>query len=219
MTSRLCANTMICRPRRRNSSATRRVSCGVRPADAELPVHDRRVDEEEELLAARRAALVDQLERPLGQPLGQLARVGNGRRRADEHRVGPVVPADAAQPPQHVREVAAEHAAVRVQLVDDDEAQVLEQPGPLAVMRQDPRVQHVGVGQHHLRPRADGAPRVLRRVAVVGEDAEVEAGRLVEDLRQPVELRELVLRQRLGREEVQRARGRIAQDGVQHGKL
>ena len=61
--------------------------CDVRPADAELPVDDRRVHEDEELLAARRAALVDELERPLGQPLGQLARVGDRRRRADERRV------------------------------------------------------------------------------------------------------------------------------------
>ncbi len=192
---------------------------GVRPADAELLVDDGRVDEEEVLLAARRAALLDQLERPLGEPLGQLLRIGNRRRRAHEDRVGPVVAADAAQPPQHVREVAAEDPAVGVQLVDDDEAEVLEQAGPLGVMRQDPRVQHVGIRQHHLRPRADGAPGVLRRVAIVGEDTEVEAGRLVEDLRQPVELGQLVLRQRLGRKQIQRPRGRIAQDGVQDGDV
>ena len=82
--SRLCANTISCRLRLRNSSATRRVSAEIRAADAELLVDDRRVDEDEELLAARRAALVDELERLLGQPLGQLARIGDRRRRADE---------------------------------------------------------------------------------------------------------------------------------------
>ena len=49
---------------------------------------------------------------------------------------------------------------------------------PLRVVRQDARVQHVGVGQDDVRPRADGAPRVLRRVAVVGEDAELDVRRL-----------------------------------------
>ena len=75
----------------------------IRTADAELLVDDRRIDEEEELLAARRAALVDELERLLDQPLGQLARIGDRRRRADEHRIRSVVLADPPQPPQHVR--------------------------------------------------------------------------------------------------------------------
>ena len=35
-------------------------------------VDDRRIDEHEELLAARRAAPLDELERLLGEPLGQL---------------------------------------------------------------------------------------------------------------------------------------------------
>ena len=51
----------------RNSSATARASRDVRPPDAELPVHHRRVDEHEVLLAARRAALGHQLERLLRQ--------------------------------------------------------------------------------------------------------------------------------------------------------
>jgi hypothetical protein len=74
--------------------------------------------------------------------------------------------------------VAAEHAAVRVQLVDDDEAEVLEELGPLRVMRQDARVQHVGVAQHHVRARADGAARILRGIAVVGVHADLVAARL-----------------------------------------
>ena len=51
----------------------------VRPPDAELMVDDRRVDEDEELLAARRAAPVDELEGLLGEPFGQLARIGDRR--------------------------------------------------------------------------------------------------------------------------------------------
>ena len=182
----------------------------VRAADAELRVDDRRVDEEEELLAARRAALLDELERPAGQPFGQLARIGDRRRRADEDRIRAVVPADALQPPHDVRQVAAEHAAIGVQLVDDHEPQVLEQLRPARMVRQDPRVQHVGVAEHDVRLAADRAPRVRRRVAVVGEDADLRIGRArVDELDERVQLGELVLRQRLRRKQVERARRRI----------
>src|SRR2546426_8527769 len=40
---------------------------------------------------------------------------------------------------------------------------------PFRMVREDPRVEHVGVRQHEIRPHADGTPRVLGRVAVVGE--------------------------------------------------
>ena len=191
----------------------------VRPADAELPVHDRRVHEHEPLLAARRAALLHQLERPLGQALRQLHRVGDRRRRADERRRRPVVLAHAPQPAQHVGQVAAEHAAVRVQLVDDDVAEVLEELGPLRVVRQHARVQHVGIGQDDVRAPADGAARVLRRVAVVGEHADLDVRRARDLLRQPVEFGELVLRQGLRRKQVQGPRGGIGQDPVHHGDV
>ena len=71
-------------------------------------------------------------------------------------------------------EVAAENAAIRVQLVDDHEAEVLEQLRPSRMVRQDPRVQHVGVAQHDVRLAADRAACVRRRVAVVGEDTDLE---------------------------------------------
>ena len=191
----------------------------VRPADAELPVHDGRVHEDEPLLAAWRAALLDQLERTLGEALRQLDRVGNRRRRADERRRRPVVFAHPAQPAQHVPQVAAEHAAVRVQLVDDDVAEVLEQLGPFRVVRQHARVQHVGVGEDDVRAASDGAPSVLRRVAVVSEHADFDIRCPRDLLRQPVEFRELVLREGLRREQVQGPRGGIREDPVHHGDV
>ena len=182
-------------------------------------VDHRRVDEEEHLLAARRAGLRHQLERLLHQRLGQLARVGNRRRRADEGGIRAVVPAHAAQPAQHVGEMAAEHAAIGVQLVDHHVAQVLEQLRPARMVRQDARVDHVGIAQHHVRAAADGAARVLRRVAVVGEDADLQFVGPRQPARQLVQLGQLVLRQRLGRKEIQRAAGRVPQDGAEHRRV
>ena len=176
--SRLCANTMTCRLRRRNSPATRRVSAR----------YDRRMPSSRlttggltktKNFSPRGAPLSrHELEGPLGQALGQLAWIGNRRRRADDLRIGAVVPRDPAQPPQHVAQVAAEHAAIRVQFVDDDEAEVLEQLRPARMVRQDARVQHVGIAEHDMRARANRAPRVGRRVAVVGVHADRRRRRL-----------------------------------------
>jgi len=46
--------------------------------------------------------------------------------------------------------VAPEHAAVVVQLVEDDDPQVLEQLHPPRVVGEDRGVEHVGVGEHHV---------------------------------------------------------------------
>ena len=138
----------------------------IRPPDAQLRVDDRRIDEQKELLAARRAALAHFRKRRADQPLRQLARIRDRRRRADERRIRSVVPADALEPPHDVAEMAAEDAAIRVQLVDDDELQILEELRPARMVRQDPRVHHVGIAQHDVRARREsrGArPAACRR--------------------------------------------------------
>ena len=85
--------------------------------------------------------------------------------------------ADPLEAPEDVRQVAPEDAAIGVQLVDDDEAQVLEQLRPARVVRQDARMQHVGIAEHHVGTGPDRASRVLRRVTVVREHANLPVGR------------------------------------------
>ena len=156
----------------------------------------------EVLAPLRRARVGDRAHRTAEQPLGQLARIADRRRARDEHRVRLVERADPPQPPDEVRDVRSEHAAVGVQLVDHDELQRLEELRPLGVMRQDRLVQHVGVRHDDVAVRPHRLPRVARRVAVegVGSDAE-PAGRI-----QLEDLADLVLRERFGREEVERFR-------------
>ena len=62
-----------------------------RPADPELLVRNRRVDDEDMALAAGRAVVVHQLDQRLDQPLGELARVGDGGARENEGGVRAVV--------------------------------------------------------------------------------------------------------------------------------
>ena len=89
-----------------------------------------------------------------------------------------VVRADPQEAPEHVRHVAAEEAAVGVQLVDDDDPDLLEQLEPLGVVGQDRGVEHVGVGDHDLAGGPDRRADGRRRVAVVGGRRDADAGRL-----------------------------------------
>ena len=70
--------------------------------------------------------------------------------------LGSVELADPFEAPEQVGDVASENAAVGVQLVHDDVAKVFEEPCPARVMRQNPGVQHVGIGQHHVGAAANG---------------------------------------------------------------
>ena len=123
------------------------------------------------------------------------------------------------QAAEDVREVAAKDSAIRVQLIDDHVAEVLEQLRPPGVVRQDPRMEHVGIAQHHVRLAADRATCVRGRVAVVSEDPDLDVAAVPDDLCQRVQFGELVLRERFGWEEIQRARRRVLQDRVQDRRV
>ena len=91
-----------------------------RPARTAGGLHDRRIDKHDVALAGRCPVSVDEACRSPGQHRRQLARVPDRRRAAHDDRVRAVMGADPEEPPKHVGDVAAEHAAIRVQLVDDD---------------------------------------------------------------------------------------------------
>ena len=122
---------------------------------------------------------------------------------------------DAAEAAQHVAQVAAEDAAVGVQFVDHDVAEVFKEARPSSMVRQDPGVQHVRVSQNDVTFFSDGLAGIGGRVAVVGENAEA----IFEALVEVVEFRELVLREGFGGEEVQRASVGVFKDRVQDGQV
>ena len=90
-----------------------------------------------------------------------------------------------------------------MRLVHDHEREVREEVAPAGVVGQDADVQHVGVRQHEVGALADRGALLLRRVAVV--DRVAQGGDL--QLRQAARL---VLRERLGRIQVERPRARVA---------
>ena len=68
--------------------------------------------------------------------------------------------------------MAAEDAAISMQLIDDDVSEILEELGPTRVVRKDPRMNHVGVAEYDVCAASDSPPGVLRRIAVIGKNAD-----------------------------------------------
>src|SRR5947209_109568 len=163
------------------------------------------------LLAAWSTVAVDQRDRLLDHPGRELRRIFDGGGAADERRVRAVILTDALQPAHHIGNMAAEHAPVHVQLIDNDVFEVLEESNPARVMRQDTGVQHVRVGDDDMAGAPYRPPRRLWCVTVVRVGLDV----CTEHLDEPVELCDLILRQGLGWEEVQSARRLVPQDGVE----
>ena len=163
---------------------------------------------------ARRAVLVDEPHvLQSGEALGQLHGVGDrgaGEQEAGRRAVGG---GHAAQPAQDVGDVGAEDAAVDVRLVDHDDGQVGEEVGPRGVVGQDPDVEHVGVREHEVRSPADGQALLAPGVAVVDRRAHL--------LGQPerVQRARLVLRERLGRVEVERACLGVGAQHLERGQV
>ena len=97
-------------------------------------------------------------------------------------------------------DMAAEHTAQDVQLVDDDIAQPHQQRRPLRVVGEDPGVEHLGVGQNQVGVGPHPGPLFGGAVAVVGGGDEVGIARL-DDRAQ------LIVGEGLGREEGQGGAG------------
>ena len=119
-----------------------------RAARAGVLVEQRSLPAREHAFGARRTVVVDLLDRQAAQLARERAGIADRRAREAERRVRAVVLADPPEPAQHVRDVAAEDPALRVQLVDHDVAQPHHERGPPLMRRQDPDVQHVGIGEH-----------------------------------------------------------------------
>jgi hypothetical protein len=186
-----------------------------RPPQPQTPVGERRVQDDEVAVALRRARLVYQRHVAAYEPFGVLLGVGDGSGGQQELRRRAVVGGDAPEPPQDVRDVRAEDAAVGVELVDDDVAQRREEAAPARVVRQDAGVEHVRVGDEEVGAVAELAARGRGRVAVVdaGRDAR---GHRRREREEPVQVAELVLAQRLGGVEEERGAATLVVEALEH---
>ncbi len=121
--------------------------------------------------------------------------------------------AEPAQAAQQVRHVGPEHSSHHVELVDDDVAESHEEVVPALVGREYPRMEHLGIGQDHVRVRPDPGAVGAVGVAVVG------GGHYSREV-EPPQGAELVLGQGLGGEHQQgRCRIAVTVDRLGYGDL
>ena len=136
-------------------------------ADAELLVEELGVPERDRPLRARRGVVADHgdvdAEQRAREPFGVRDRRGGEQ----ELGLGAVDPRDPPEPAEDVADVRAEHTAIDVCFVDHHVGEVREHVAPAVVMGEDADVQHVGVGQHEVRPLADLPAALDLGVAVV----------------------------------------------------
>ena len=184
-------------------------------ADAELPVDDGRVVEDEGLGRRRRPALGDERHGTLQEPLRVLLRVRHRGGTADEDRVPAVEAADPDETAQDVRHVGAEDPPVDVEFVDDHILEVREELLPLRMVGEDPGVEHVGVRDNDVALPADRLPGVVGGVPVVGVCLDIG----LELADQAVDLVHLVLGEGLRREEVEGAGFRLFEDLLQNRQV
>ncbi len=194
------AGGRVGRPGGRHVRTTAAQPAGVGAARAPpgAVAEEGRLPEEERLRAAGGTVLCHGLDgQHPDEQLGGAGRIRRRRRGEDERRRRPVDLADAPQPPQDLRDVRAEDAAVAVALVDDHEPQRPQEAGPAVVRREHRVVQHVRVGEQVRRMRAGHVAQLDRGVAVVRRRHDAGDAQVVERA-------QLVRCQRLGRRDVQR---------------
>jgi hypothetical protein len=173
----------------------------IRATDAELMIDDRRIHEHEKLLAARaplrstssKGCSISRSASSCG-----LAIVADEHRNTGSNRSGGRCGGDAAarctNGCQRRRDMRAARRSRR--------SAGSRTAWPTGMVRKDAGVHHVRVAEYEMGAGADGPPRILRRVAVVGEHANLLAGRGVDRLAHGLQLRELVLGKRLVGKEI-----------------
>ena len=181
-------------------------------SDAKLGVEEWRVPEEDGPLCLGRRVGIHHGRVDAEEGARLLSGVRDRRGGEEKLRLRAVDGRGPAQPPEDVRDVRAEDAAVDVGFVDDDVAQVLEDVSPAVVVGQEPDVQHVRVCEDEVGPLPDLPALLGRGVAVVDRSPqarELEFGQAPR----------LILCERLRGVEVEGSLLRVACERVQHREV
>ena len=152
------------------------------------------IGEHHEPFTARGTVVGDRLDRSAAQLRSQALGLSDRGRGEHEGGVGSVEGAHAAQAAQHVRDVTAEHAPQHVKLIHHHVAEPHQEGVPAAVVGKQAVMEHLRVGEDHVRVAPSPGPGIRRRVAVVGGGDQTGCVEVAERA-------ELILGERLGGEE------------------
>ena len=184
-------------------------------ADAQLLIHHRGIIENEVPFAGGRAVFRYGGNFPSGQGLRQLHRVLNGGAAQNVLGMAAVKLAQPFQPPEHIGQMTAEHAAVGVNFVDDNVLQIFKQLHPLGMVGQNIGVEHIRVGDHDMARLTDGFPGGVLGIAVVGVGLDIH----IKGLDHIIQPADLIGGKRLGGEQIQRSCVLVFQNGAQNGQI
>src|SRR5260370_33186233 len=182
----------------------------VAAANAQRAIHAGWVVKHEDFFRGWCAVRMEDFDFGFEKACSEVAGVGDGCGATNKLRIAAVKSCDAAEAAQNIAQVAAEDAAVGVQLLEDDVGHIFEEARPACVMRKDSGMQHVRVGQDDVAFFANRPAGVGGSIAVVSENAEADVQTMVE----VVKFGELILREGFGGEEVEGSRVGIFEDGV-----
>ena len=117
--------------------------------------------------SARGAVVVDQGHGFFDQFFGEFFGVANGGRSQNEFWLTPIKMCNPFESADDIGNMRAEYSAIGVCFVDDDVFEICEEIRPVGVVRQNPGVKHVGVGEDDVGGFADCGTIFLRSITVV----------------------------------------------------
>ena len=152
---------------------------------------------------------------PAQQIARQFLRVADRRRAENNIGAGSVAGADPVQAAEKLADMRSEHAAIGMRLIHNHQRERREERRPLLMEGQNRQMQHLRVGDQDIgRVLADLAPKMIGRVAVIdGDGRPCRFGPVPGQL---PKCGKLILRQRLQREQHQRAAVRVLQAFFQY---
>ena len=134
-------------------------------------LHQRRINQVKIAARPRRTVAVDHCKRTVEERLDMLARIAHRRGAADKARRRAVHGANAQQTAENIGDVRPKRATIGMHLIYDNILEASQQITPAAmVIGQDSRMQHVGIGDHKVRPLHDLAALLARGVAIKGAE-------------------------------------------------
>ena len=176
------------------------------------------IDKNHVPLALGSCAFSDDLGLQAGEALGEFSRVAHCGRAENIRRAGPVIGANAVQPPKNLGHMTAQEAPVSMHLIHHNIFQPGPERGPQFMVRAQGQVQHFRVGNKHIgRVEPDFTAKMIAGIAVVHGDFRPGGRRPV--CGQTVEGPQLVLGQGFERKKIQSPAVRIDQKALQHGQV
>jgi hypothetical protein len=94
--------------------------------------------------------------------------------------------------------MGTEDSSISMEFIDHHEPKIFEEGNPFRVVREDARVEHIGIRDDNIPFGSDGLPGILRCISIIRAGGD----RLLKPSDHALEFNHLVLRKGFGRKEI-----------------